>query len=411
MSFWESIRLSFNAIFSHKLRSILTTIGVMIGVMTVIGMLALIDGLNSMIANQLSSIGSNTLYVQKVGWVLNREEYLASRGRKNLTIEDAEAVQRLVQAAKRVAPMLSTSATVRFTGQVLDAVELVGTTPEYQYISEFQIESGRQLTTVDLSQSRQVAMIGATIAEELFQSRDPIGQSVLIGQHSFETIAVLKEKGELFGNDQDNVILIPISAYIKLISGPITLRGSESVTIIVEPQGPDVIDKTEDEIVSLLRRRRNLRPSEENDFSINTAEQLLQTYRTITSGVFGLMLGVTALSLVVGGIGIMNIMLVSVSERTREIGIRKAVGAKRKDILMQFLIEAVTLSCVGGLIGMVLGFIFAWAVSKIINLPAIVSWWSVLLGFGFSVIVGIFFGWYPARRAASMNPIEALRYE
>lgn len=411
MSFWESIRLSFNAIFSHKLRSILTTIGVMIGVMTVIGMLALIDGLNSMIANQLSSIGSNTLYVQKVGWVLNREEYLASRGRKNLTIEDAEAVQRLVQAAKRVAPMLSTSVTVRFTGQVLDAVELVGTTPEYQYISEFQIESGRQLTTVDLSQSRQVAMIGATIAEELFQSRDPIGQSVLIGQHSFETIAVLKEKGELFGNDQDNVILIPISAYIKLISGPITLRGSESVTIIVEPQGPDVIDKTEDEIVSLLRRRRNLRPSEENDFSINTAEQLLQTYRTITSGVFGLMLGVTALSLVVGGIGIMNIMLVSVSERTREIGIRKAVGAKRKDILMQFLIEAVTLSCVGGLIGMVLGFIFAWAVSKIINLPAIVSWWSVLLGFGFSVIVGIFFGWYPARRAASMNPIEALRYE
>lgn len=411
MSFWESIRVSIKAIRSHKLRSILTTIGVMIGVMTVIGMLALIDGLNSMITSQLSSLGSNTLYIQKQGWILNREEFQEAKGRKNLTIDDAEAVEANVRSARRVAPMLSSAVTVRFSGQILDAVELVGTTPDYQYISEFKIASGRQLTTFDVDQSRLVTMIGASVADELFSSRDPIGQSITIGQHRFEVISVLDKKGELFGNDQDNLVIIPITAYIKFFSGPITVRGSESVTIIVEPQSPETIEETKNQIITLLRQRRNLKPAQENDFNINTAEQLLQTYRTITSGVFGLMIGVTALSLVVGGIGIMNIMLVSVSERTREIGIRKALGAKKRDILNQFLIEAVTLSFIGGFFGMILGFLVAWIVSSIINLPAAVSWWSIVLGFGFSAVVGIFFGWYPAQKAASMDPIEALRYE
>ncbi len=411
MSIWESVRLAIKAIRSHKLRSSLTTIGVMIGVMTVIGMLALIDGLNRMIGNQLSSIGTNTFYVQKQGWILSREELQAAKGRKNLTLEDAEAVSLHVQSAQRVAPMLSGTATVRHGGEVLDGVELVGTTPEYQYITDFKIETGRQLTSVDMSQTRQVALVGKTIAEELFGSVDAVGQSILIGQNRFEIIAVLQAKGELFGNDQDNIVIIPISAYIKLISGPITIRGRESVTIIVQPKSPDVIEKTRQEIISLLRRRRNVGTYEENDFNINTAEQLIETYRNITSGVFGLMIGVTVLSLVVGGIGIMNIMLVSVSERTREIGIRRAVGAKRKDILRQFLIEAIVLSCVGGVIGMILGFLLAWFVSQVVNLPASVSWWSIILGFGFSVLVGIFFGWYPANRAASMDPVEALHYE
>jgi putative ABC transport system permease protein len=411
MSIWESVRLALKAILSHKLRSVLTTIGVMIGVMTVIGMLALIDGLNRRIGSQLSSIGTNTFYVQKRGWLLNREEMLETRGRKNLTLEDAEEVSKQVQSARRVAPMLSGMATVRYRGEILDGVELVGTTPDYQYITEFKIEIGRQLTMVDLNQNRQVCLIGKTVAEELFGSADPIGNFILIGQNRFEVIAVLQSKGELFGNDQDNIIIIPISAYIKFISGPVSIRGRESVTIVVEPESPELIEKTRQEIISLLRRRRNVGPSDENDFSINTAEQLLKTYRNITSGVFGLMIGVTVLSLVVGGIGIMNIMLVSVSERTREIGIRRAVGAKRKDILRQFLIEAIVLSCVGGVIGMFLGFILAWLVSQVVNLPAAVTWWSILLGFGFSVLVGIFFGWYPASRAASMDLVQSLHCE
>ncbi len=411
MSIWESVRLALKAILSHKLRSILTTTGVMIGVMTVIGMLALIDGLNRKITSQLTSIGTNIFYVQKRGWILNREEMQAAKGRKNLTLEDAEAVSQQVQSAQRVAPMLSGLATVRYSGEILDGVEIVGTTPEYQYITEFKIENGRQLTSADLNQNRQVSLIGKTVAEQLFGSANPVGNSIFIGQNRFEIIAVLQAKGELFGNDLDNIIIIPISTYIKLISGPISIRGRESVTIIVEPESPEQIETTRNEIVSLLRKRRNVKPYDENDFSINTAEQLLETYRNITSGVFGLMIGVTALSLVVGGIGIMNIMLVSVTERTREIGIRRAVGAKRKDILRQFLIEAIVLSCVGGVIGMCLGFVLAGLVSQIVNLPAAVTWWSILLGFGFSVLVGIFFGWYPASRAASMNLVDSLHYE
>ena len=411
MSVWEAIQLALKAIKAHKLRSALTTLGVMIGVMTVIGMLALIDGLNQLVAGQLSALGTNTLYVQKHAWTMSREEFIRARRRRNLTLDDVAAIERQIELARRVAPMLTTAVSVRFGGQELEAVELIGTSPDYQFIAEFNIAAGRQMLPVDMTQNRQVVMIGATLAQELFPSRDPLGNSILIRQHRFEIIAVLEERGSLFGSDQDNLAIIPVTTYTKLFSGPITVRGEESVTIIIEPLSPDIIERLRDEITGLLRRRRNVPPGEENDFNINTAQQLLQTYRTITSGVFGLMIGVTALSLIVGGIGIMNIMLVSVSERIREIGIRKAVGARQRDILSQFLIEAVILSCAGGIVGMILGFLVAWGVSQIINLPAAVSWWSVLLGFGFSALVGIFFGWYPARRAAALDPIEALRYE
>ena len=411
MNILEAFRLALNSINAHKLRSVLTTLGVMIGVMTVIGMLALIDGLNRTVSNQLASIGSNTLYVQKHGWVMSRDEAIRARRRRNLTLEDAKDIERRLEPAQRIASMLMSTVTVRFGNRELDGVQLIGTTPEYQYITEFNIASGRQMTESDMNQSRQNAMIGKTVAEELFPSREPVGKSILVGRHRFEVTAVLEEKGSLFGNDQDNAIVIPLTTFEKLFSGPITPRGGESVTIIVKPSSPEQIDGVKGDLTRILRQRRNLRPGEEDDFSINSADQLMATYRTITSGIFGLMIGVTALSLIVGGIGIMNIMLVSVAERTREIGIRKAVGARKRDIHSQFLIEAISLSVTGGIIGTVLGFMVAWAVSRLINLPAAVTWWSVVLGFLFSASVGVFFGWYPARRAASLKPIEALRYE
>jgi putative ABC transport system permease protein len=411
MNILEAFRLALNSINAHKLRSVLTTLGVMIGVMTVIGMLALIDGLNRTVSNQLASIGSNTLYVQKHGWVMNRDEAIRARRRRNLTLEDVKAIERRLEPEQRITSMLMSTVTVRFGNRELDGVQLIGTTPEYQYITEFNIASGRQMTESDMNQSRQNAMIGKTVAEELFPSREPVGKSILVGRHRFEVTAVLEEKGSLFGNDQDNAIVIPLTTFVKLFSGPITPRGGESVTIIVKPSSPEQIDDVKGDLTRILRQRRNLKPGEEDDFSINSAEQLMTTYRTITSGIFGLMIGVTALSLIVGGIGIMNIMLVSVAERTREIGIRKAVGARKRDIHSQFLIEAISLSVTGGIIGTVLGFMVAWAVSRLINLPAAVTWWSVVLGFLFSASVGVFFGWYPARRAASLKPIEALRYE
>ena len=412
MGIWESLRVSLIAIRSHKLRSVLTTLGVMIGVMTIVGMLALINGLNSVVANQLATLGTNTLYVQKFSWTMSRQEMLEQGKRRNITLEDATAIERGLGArARRVAPMLTITRRVRFEDQDLTGVELVGTVPEYQFIADFEILAGRQMLQIDVTQSRAVAMIGATVVRELFNQRDPLGKNIMIGNHRFTVTAALKERGTLFGADQDNIIIIPITTCIQYFTGPITARSEQSVTIVVQPDSPEIMDKVRNEIVGILRQRRGLRAGQDNDFAINTADQLMETYRTITSGVFGVMIGVTLLSLLVGGIGIMNIMLVSVSERIREIGIRKAVGAKRRDIRNQFLMEAVTLSCVGGIIGVLLGFIIAWSVSAITRLPAAVSWWSVLLGFGFSVLVGVFFGWYPAHRAASMNPIEALRYE
>jgi putative ABC transport system permease protein len=411
MSFIELLSMAFATLRIHKLRSVLTTLGVMIGVTTVIGMLALINGLNALVMDQLASIGTNTLYVQKQPWVLDREEQLKARKRPNLTIQDAEAIARQVEHVRRVAPLLTSPVGVRFQGNEMEAVVLIGTTPEYQYITDFQIASGRPLTEADIRGGRRVVVIGATLVEKLFPSRDPLGKTMLINGHHFEVVATLQEKGAAFGADQDNLAIIPVTAYIRMISGPITRGGDESVTIVVQPDSPERIDQVSVAISALLRRRRNVPPGEEDNFNINTADQLMQTYQTITSGIFGLMIGVTTLSLVVGGIGIMNIMLVSVSERIREIGIRKAVGARGKDIRAQFLTEAVTLSCVGGIIGMLLGFGLAAIVSRVINLPAAVTWWSIVLGFGFSVFVGVFFGWYPARRAASLSPIEALRHE
>jgi putative ABC transport system permease protein len=411
MSIWELALLAFGAIRAHKLRSFLTTLGITIGVLTVIGMLALIDGLNKLVGEQLSSIGSTTLYVQKFAWVMNRAEFIATRGRKNITIQDADAVRDNAPSVQRVAPMLTNFTNVRYRGQEITGVQIIGTTPDFLFIQNYGIDAGRQLTVVDQAHSLQNCMIGATVMQKLFGGADPLGRQILINRQQFTVIALLSRKGSFFGNDEDNIIIIPISVFTKRFSGQITDRSLQSVTIAVQPIDDAHISSAQDEITAILRRTRKVPPEKPNDFNINTADELLSLYRKITAGVFGLMVGVTVLSLVVGGIGIMNIMLVSVSERIREIGIRKALGARRRDIRSQFLIEAITLSVVGGIIGMGLGFGLARLVSVAIKLPATVSWWSIVLGFGFSGLVGVFFGWYPAAKAAGMNPIEALRHE
>ncbi len=411
MNIWESIRLALDAIRAHKLRSGLTTLGIMIGVLTVIGMLALIDGFNKMVAKQLSSLGTTTLYVQKQGLVMSHEDWLKTRGRKNLTIADAYAVRDNCPSVLRVAPMLESMSNVKYHKQEVLGSDILGTTPDYQFIANHEMADGRPISPVDLEHSRNVAVIGWTVADKLFGQQDPLGREVIIQGKRFEVIGTLAKKGSFLGNDQDNIVIIPISTFQKIFTGQVRTRGSGSVTIAVQPLDADHVESAKDEITDLLRRRRRVPPSKPDDFGIVTADQLMDIFKKITAGVFGLMIGVTLLSLLVGGIGIMNIMLVSVSERIKEIGIRKAIGARKRDIMQQFLIEAVTLSSVGGVVGMLLGFVLAGLISLTIKLPSTVSWWSVLLGFGFSAAVGIFFGWYPARRAAEMDPIEALRYE
>jgi putative ABC transport system permease protein len=411
MNIWESIRLAFDAIRAHKLRSGLTTLGIMIGVLTVIGMLALVDGFNKMVAKQLSSLGTTTLYVQKQGLVMSHDDWLKTRGRKNLTIADANAVLENCPSVERVAPILESMSNVKYLKQEVMGSDILGTTPDYQFIANHEMADGRPMSSVDLEHSRNVAIIGWTLVDKLFGSQDPLGKEIIIQGNRFEVIGTIAKKGSFLGNDQDNIAVIPISAFQKIFTGRVRSRGGGSVTIAVQPLDADHVELARDEITELLRRRRKVPPSKPDDFGIVTADQLMDIFKKITAGVFGLMIGVTLLSLLVGGIGIMNIMLVSVSERIKEIGIRKAIGARKRDIMQQFIIEAVALSSVGGVIGMVLGFVMAGIISLTIKLPSTVTWWSVLLGFGFSAAVGIFFGWYPARRAAEMDPIEALRYE
>ena len=414
MQYWESIKLAFEAIRSHKLRSGLTTLGILIGVLAVIVMMSMIDGLNRMVTKQLDSIGSTTLYVQKSSWgPQDAAEQLKVQRRKNLTLADAYAIRDNCPSVRRVAPNLHMMTTVKYRGQEALGIHVNGTTPDDQYIGDYEIDLGRPMSYFDVDHKRQVCLIGPTIAEKLALGQDPIGRKIIIEGKRFEVIALLKKQGVFLGNDKDSYVVIPITAYMKCISGEIRERGGfgTSVQVVVQPIDIKHVASARDEITELLRRRRKVPPSKPDDFGINSADQLMAVYRSITAGIFGLMIGVTFLSLLVGGIGIMNIMMVSVSERTREIGIRKAIGARKSDIMRQFLVEAVALSSVGGVCGMILGFILAALVSLAIKLPATVTWWSVLLGFGFSSAVGIFFGWYPARKAADLDPIEALRYE
>lgn len=414
MRYWESIKLAFEAIKSHKMRSGLTTLGILIGVLAVIVMMSMIDGLNRMVTKELDSIGSTTLYVQKSTWGPQDEaEQLKIMKRKNITLADAYAIRDNCPSVRRVAPNLHLSTNVMYRGEEAMGIHVNGTTPDDQYIGDYEIDLGRPMSYFDVDHKRQVCLIGPTVAEKLALGQDPIGKLIIIEGKRFEIIALLKKQGVFLGNDKDSYIVIPITAYMKCLSGEVRERGGfgTSVQVVVQPIDAVHVESARDEITELLRRRRKVPPSKPDDFSINSADQLMTVYRSITAGIFGLMIGVTILSLLVGGIGIMNIMMVSVSERTREIGIRKAIGARKKDILGQFLVEAITLSSVGGVIGMVLGFILAAIVSFVIKLPSTVTWWSVLLGFGFSASVGIFFGWYPAQKAAGLDPIEALRYE
>jgi len=307
--------------------------------------------------------------------------------------------------------MMESMSTVKFQKQEVMGTEILGTTPDYQFIANHELVDGRPMSSVDLQHSRNVAIVGHTLVEKLFGIQDPIGKEVSIQGNRFEVIGTIAKKGSFLGNDQDNIAVIPISTFQKIFTGRVRSRGGGSVSIAVQPMDADHVESAKDEITELLRRRRRVPPSKPDDFGIVTADQLMDIFKKITAGVFGLMIGVTLLSLLVGGIGIMNIMLVSVSERIKEIGIRKAIGARKKDIMQQFIIEAVTLSSVGGVIGMVIGFLMAWVISLTLKLPSTVTWWSVVLGFGFSAAVGIFFGWYPAQRAAELDPIEALRYE
>jgi len=401
---WESIKIAVQALRANKMRTFLTTLGIVIGITTVIGIHSIIQGLNNAFYTSISAIGSDVLYVQKFSWFSNKD-WLEARNRKNITMKEANAIKKHAALVKAVAPAVGARKTVKYKSEQLKDVSIIGSTEDYTVTSNVVPEFGRPLSQQDVDHNRAVCVIGWEVANRLFKKVNPIGKRIKIGSYKFRVIGVLEKRGSLFGQNLDTEVVIPIGVFQKIY-------GSRRwMTIEVKVISADRVDEAKDELIGILRRVRKVPPGEDNDFAINQQDMIADMYKRLTTALYAVAFGVGAIALIVGGIGIMNILLVSITERTREIGIRKALGAKKRDILWQFLIESLVVSGVGGLFGILLGFLAAKGISSATSLAASVSLSSAFIGIVFIGFVGLFFGIYPAYKASKLDPIESLRYE
>jgi putative ABC transport system permease protein len=421
MSVIESIRVALQGLAANKLRSSLTMLGIVIGVGAVIALLALGEGTQAAITEEIQGIGSNLIFIMP-GSEEGHGPGVTRSVADTLTLADAEAIAasgnpstgsgHRIPGVVAVAPEFNNNADVVYGSESVNAT-ITGTTPDYPLVRSSPPETGEFFTQQQMTTMARVAVLGHQTAEDLFGGSDPLERTIKINRVHFRVIGVMEEKGGGMGGSVDNTIFIPIStAQRKLFGGRTTSGTSWKVSSInVALVSEETMDAATDEITLLLRQQHKIQPGEDDDFSVMSQEDILSMAEQITS-ILTIFLGaIAAISLLVGGIGIMNIMLVSVTERTREIGIRKAVGAKRRDILMQFLIEAIVLSVIGGLLGILLGTGIAVLVEQSELMTTVVSAEAMLLATGFSVAVGLFFGIYPSMRAARLHPIEALRYE
>jgi putative ABC transport system permease protein len=405
-----SIRIALRALRVNRMRSALTMLGIIIGVAAVIAMVGVGAGATKRIQDQIQSIGSNLIMVMP-GSVSTNGVRLGAGAVASLTQDDSKAI-----AAECPSVALSVP-TVRGGVQVVYgnnnwATNAQGVTPDYMPVRDYTMLSGQFFTTQDVDAAAKVAVLGETVAENLFGDSDPTGQVVIIKNVPFTVAGVLTPKGQSpTGQDQDDVILLPISTAMQKVLGANRANAQAVGSLTVQAVSPQAMDQAIQEMEALLRERHRILPGLEDDFTIRNLTEVFQAQET-SAQVMSILLGaIASVSLIVGGIGIMNIMLVSVTERTREIGLRQAVGAKTGDILMQFLVEAVTLSVLGGIIGIAVGLAASLLISHFAKWSTAVSPLSILLAFLFSALVGVFFGYYPARKAAFMDPIEALRYE
>ncbi len=407
-TFFASLWIALRALVVNKMRSALTMLGIIIGVGAVVATIAVGTGAKTRIADQIASMGSNLLVVLS-GSSTSGGLRMGAGTVPTLTFDDARAISAEVPGVKFVAPNLSGVAQVVYGNQNWSTV-INGTTPEIFDIRGWGYASGRNFLPQELDGAAKVCILGKTVAENLFGGIDPVGQIVRIKRVPFTVVAVLSPKGQsTWGQDQDDVIFVPLTTAQKRLFGmqfPGMVRG-----ITVQARDADVLKDAEKQITDLLRQRHRLTQGQDNDFSVRNLAEFMATQEESATTMSLLLGAIASISLIVGGIGIMNIMLVSVTERTREIGIRIAVGAKSRDILLQFLIESLVLSLVGGILGIAIGIVGTLILASFTQWPTAFSITAILLAFLFSSLVGIFFGFYPARKASLLNPIEALRYE
>lgn len=403
--FKESIGIALRALYTNKLRSVLTMLGIIIGVGAVIAMVSVGMGVRAKVQNSIASLGSNMLVVTP-GAASSQGVRSASGSSITLVLDDAECIKNTVTGIDYVAPTVSRQYQI-VAGNQNWTTSVQGVTPEYMAIRSLTVGSGSFISQSDISARNRVAVLGATVAANLFGEMNPTGQSVRINNTPYQVIGVLDSKGQSsMGQDQDDVVIVPLTTAQERLMG---ITNVNSINIQVTKM--EDMDQVQSEVTSLLRQLHKISGNKEDDFSVRNLTSLMEM-ASQTSGTITLLLGsIAAISLLVGGIGIMNIMMVSVTERTREIGIRKALGAKYQDIMLQFLIESIVIGILGGVGGIVLGIGAAYAISAFGNLTTVISAASIVVSFVFSIAIGLFFGIYPARKAALLDPIEALRFE
>ena len=410
MNFFAAVRSAFRALAANTLRSILTMLGIIIGVAAVITMIAVGRGATDRVQEQMKGLGSNIMLVMPGGLTAGGVRLGASTG-QGLSEDDANAIARDVPEVQVAAPSMRTGAQV-IAGNTNWSTSIMGATNDYLEAREWLLQSGRAFEAAEIQGSSKVAMIGQTVATQLFGDSDPLDQVIRVKKVPVTIIGVLGKKGQnSLGQDQDDIVIVPISTYRNRIQGGNAGKLKRIGVISVKVKEGQSMKIAEENIKDLLRQRMKVQPGGDEPFTIRNLTEILQAQEESSKVMTMLLAAVAGISLVIGGIGIMNIMLVSVTERTREIGLRMAVGARGKDILTQFLIEAVTLSLIGGAIGVLLGAIATWAVGQFAGWQVSMTLASIFLATGFSAFVGIFFGFYPARKASKLLPIQALRYE
>jgi putative ABC transport system permease protein len=410
---WEAFLVATSSLRTNKLRTSLTLMGIVVGVTAVIAVVTIIKGLDKTVAQTFSSQGSTVFTISKKPQIIrSREEFIKFNKRKDVTHEDAEAIARLCTSCWRTGVAANAFETVKYSDQKSDGVRVRGVTPTTMFdIDGVAIEAGRIWTEGEGDSGREVCVVGADILKNLFggaAADRAVGREIRIAGRPYTIVGVLEPLGSIFGFSRDNVAYIPYSTYQK------SFGARNSIVVFIQVPAAEQLEAAEDQVRTIMRNRRGKIFADDDDdegFSLETQDVFLDLYGKATSNIYIVTIGVAAISLVVGGIVVMNIMLVSVTERTKEIGIRKAIGARRKDILTQFLIEAVTVTAIGGAIGVVTGFGLAYVISALIGFPLLMSAASAVLGVGVSSVVGIISGLWPAWRAAKLDPIEALRAE
>jgi len=403
---FESVRLALASIWANKLRSMLTLLGNIVAVSSIITVVALITGVNEAVTDAIvSDLGADSFTIQRMGITQNEDDFERMRNNPLVTLEDAEAVKRFAESVQSVMAQAQTQTRMSYRDEELETAQVQGVSDEYLDFATFDAERGRMITPTEINRKRNVTLIGWGIADRLFGAEDPLGKKIKIAAMPFTIIGVSKKKGAAFGQSLDEFAVIPLGSYQKLFGA------RQSLALMVKPRDAAFAQLARDEARVALRVDRGLKPTEPDNFGLVASDSVLDIFQQATAGIAVLLVGIVGLSLLVGGIVIMNIMLMVVSERTREIGLRKALGAKRRDIMSQVLTESITLSLVGGIVGIALGALFSTIISSLTPVPSSVEMWSVALGVVITAAVGLFFGWVPARRAAMLDPIEALRRE